>query len=212
VVIDPGHGGIDEGARGPSGLKEKDVVLDIATRMATHLRRRGCTVTLTRKDDSAVSTTERARIANAARARALVSIHANSFRDPAVDGVETWIADTARVSSSVRRASASLAKALQKAVVRRTRLRDRGVRKGRYVILRSSKVPTALVELGFMSNPRTERRLASARWREALARALAKAVARECGLKEAAAPKATKKHAVVRAPEQKTTRRAPSRK
>ncbi|MEE2822669.1 MAG: N-acetylmuramoyl-L-alanine amidase [Acidobacteriota bacterium] len=91
VVIDPGHGGRDAGTTGPSGLKEKDLVLSVSTRLKELLERRlGLDVTLTRTDDSFVPLEERTAIANKLRADLFLSIHANATRDRRVTGVETF--------------------------------------------------------------------------------------------------------------------------
>jgi N-acetylmuramoyl-L-alanine amidase len=91
IVIDAGHGGHDEGTSGPSGLLEKDVVLDVATRLSLLLQTRmGVEVILTRSDDTFIPLTERTRIANRKRADLFLSIHANSSPAPAVGGIETF--------------------------------------------------------------------------------------------------------------------------
>ena len=91
VAIDPGHGGRDAGSTGPSGLKEKDLVLSVSTRLKELLERRlGLDVTLTRTDDSFVPLEERTAIANKLRADLFLSIHANATRDRRVTGVETF--------------------------------------------------------------------------------------------------------------------------
>ena len=90
VVVDAGHGGEDEGARGPRGALEKDVVLDVATRLASRLRSRGLRVVLTRDADRFVPLEQRTAIANDARGDLFVSIHANAARDRGVHGVETY--------------------------------------------------------------------------------------------------------------------------
>jgi N-acetylmuramoyl-L-alanine amidase len=91
VVIDPGHGGDETGARGPSGLLEKDVTLDIARRLKTRLERSADTdVLLTRDSDRSVSLDERTAIANHNRANLFVSIHANSSRRGNAHGAETY--------------------------------------------------------------------------------------------------------------------------
>ncbi len=95
VVIDPGHGGKDTGAIGPHGLREKDVALAIAKRLATRLRVLGFTVVLTRKDDSFIPLDERTRIANDARADLFVSIHCNAARKRTLSGIETWTLNVA---------------------------------------------------------------------------------------------------------------------
>ena len=69
VVLDAGHGGKDQGARGPSGLLEKTVVLDISKRLANHLRKKGIEVTLTRSDDHYVKLRKRTQISEPGEGR-----------------------------------------------------------------------------------------------------------------------------------------------
>jgi N-acetylmuramoyl-L-alanine amidase len=90
VVIDAGHGGDDAGARGAAGLLEKELVLDIAHRLATRLGENGLQVVLTRRDDTFVPLEERTSIANDARADLFISIHANATHDTKVRGIETF--------------------------------------------------------------------------------------------------------------------------
>jgi N-acetylmuramoyl-L-alanine amidase len=91
VVLDPGHGGHDVGTHGPSGLYEKDLVLDISQRLAMLLQDRlGSEVVLTRDDDTYVSLQGRTKIANESKADLFLSIHANSSPVKSVTGVETY--------------------------------------------------------------------------------------------------------------------------
>lgn len=91
IVIDPGHGGHDTGTIGPTGLKEKDVVLDVALRLAKLLRDdAGSDVILTRSKDTFIPLEERTAIANEKAADLFVSIHANSSRDRHARGIETY--------------------------------------------------------------------------------------------------------------------------
>jgi len=90
VVIDAGHGGEDKGARGAGGLLEKDLVLDVAKRLATRLRASGLQIVLTRHDDSFVPLEERNSIANDARADLFISIHGNATHDARIRGIETF--------------------------------------------------------------------------------------------------------------------------
>ncbi|HEY6343724.1 MAG TPA: N-acetylmuramoyl-L-alanine amidase [Bryobacteraceae bacterium] len=91
VVIDPGHGGHDEGTRGPTGLSEKEVVLDIAKRLGVLLEQRlGTEVVYTREDDTFIALEERTRIANEHKADLFLSIHANSSPVRSVSGVESY--------------------------------------------------------------------------------------------------------------------------
>ena len=92
IVIDPGHGGHDTGTIGPTGLMEKDLCLDVAVRLGKIIQQRlpGAEVVYTRSDDSFIPLEERTRVANAAKADLFLSIHANSSRDHAARGVETY--------------------------------------------------------------------------------------------------------------------------
>jgi len=91
IVIDPGHGGHDVGTIGPNGLLEKDVVLDVATRLGRLLESRlGAEVIYTRQDDTFIPLETRTAIANRERADLFISIHANSSRDEGARGVETY--------------------------------------------------------------------------------------------------------------------------
>ena len=91
IVIDPGHGGHDTGTIGPTGLMEKKVVLDVAQRLGALLKDRlGSEVVYTRQDDRFVSLEKRTAIANQKQADLFVSIHANSSRNRAIRGIETY--------------------------------------------------------------------------------------------------------------------------
>ncbi len=92
IVIDAGHGGHDTGTIGPTGLMEKDLCLDVALRLGKIIEQRlpGANVIYTRSDDSFVPLEERTNIANQAKADLFISIHANSSRDHAARGIETY--------------------------------------------------------------------------------------------------------------------------
>ncbi len=91
VVIDPGHGGKDVGTHGPSGLYEKDVVLDVARRLGSLIEDRlGSEVVYTRSDDTFIPLEERPRIANDRKADLFLSIHANSSPIRSAAGVEMY--------------------------------------------------------------------------------------------------------------------------
>ena len=102
VVLDAGHGGKDAGAVGPTGVREKDVTLDVARRAATVLEGQGLKVSLTRKDDSFVSLEERTAVANAASADLFVSIHCNASEGKGRHGVEVYVLDTTRDEIAAR--------------------------------------------------------------------------------------------------------------
>jgi N-acetylmuramoyl-L-alanine amidase len=91
IVLDPGHGGHDTGTIGPEGLREKDLVLDVAKRLGALIEERlGSEVIYTRNDDVFVPLERRTEIANEAKADLFLSIHANSSTLHSVAGVETY--------------------------------------------------------------------------------------------------------------------------
>ena len=113
VVIDPGHGGQDSGARGPTGVLEKDLVLGVSRDLAKRLRARGLRVVMTRDTDVFVPLELRTAIANDARGDLFLSIHANATEDTEVSGSETYFlaldasdADAAEVAARENRAFA----------------------------------------------------------------------------------------------------------
>jgi len=90
VVIDPGHGGKDPGARGLRGLTEKDVVLNVSKLLASRLREDGIEVFLTRRDDRFLSLEQRTAFANSQAADLFISVHANASSNTALRGVEIY--------------------------------------------------------------------------------------------------------------------------
>lgn len=94
VVLDPGHGGSDPGARGPTGIEEKDVTLSLARQIAPALAGVGIEVKLTRDDDRYVTLEERTALANAFGADLFVSIHCNAAEKAGRHGIETYVLDT----------------------------------------------------------------------------------------------------------------------
>jgi N-acetylmuramoyl-L-alanine amidase len=101
IVIDPGHGGHDTGTVGPSGLQEKDLVLDIALKLKTLVEEKlGSEALLTRADDTFIPLEERTAMANHSQADLFLSIHANSSHSRRVSGVETFFLDFASSSEA----------------------------------------------------------------------------------------------------------------
>jgi len=90
IVIDPGHGGKDPGAIGKGGIREKDLVLDIAQRLKRILRSQGYEVVMTRDSDEFIPLSRRSDIANRAKADLFVSIHANANRSRWIRGFEVY--------------------------------------------------------------------------------------------------------------------------
>lgn len=143
VVIDPGHGGRDPGAVGIGGLREKDINITVSRRIQRSLQDRGINAILTRSDDREIDLDPRVDFAERANADVFVSIHSNaiSLSRPDVNGLETYY-----YSSGFR-----LAQTIHNAVLQRTDLRDRGVRRARFYVLVNTSMPAVLVETGFVT-------------------------------------------------------------
>jgi N-acetylmuramoyl-L-alanine amidase len=103
-VIDPGHGGDDVGVRGPKGIEEKQLTLDIARRLRAMIENRlGLRVIMTREDDRALGLDERAAVANNGKANLLISLHVNGSRVPEQSGAEIFHLQLDRESAQVVR-------------------------------------------------------------------------------------------------------------
>jgi N-acetylmuramoyl-L-alanine amidase len=173
VVIDPGHGGPDPGAVGIGGLRETDVVLDVSLQMARLLQARGVQVVMTRTSEVDVDLPPRVSLANSTGADAFVSVHANalSMARPDVNGIETFYFE----GGSSR--SRALAAALQQQMLAISPgTPDRGVRTGRFFVIRRTVMPSALVEMGFVTGSLDASRLVDASYRRRMALALAAGV------------------------------------
>jgi N-acetylmuramoyl-L-alanine amidase len=106
VVLDAGHGGDDEGARGAQGVVEKELVLDVARRLRTRLNAAGLQVLLTRERDVYVPLEDRTTIANEARGDLFISIHANAASARAARGIETYFLSLEASDDAARQVAA----------------------------------------------------------------------------------------------------------
>ena len=171
IVVDPGHGGFDGGAVSKDGTCEKDINLNIALKLAERLEAAGWQVIMTRTEDRALDQGDeerkriRTRKTEDLRARKAlidttqpslaVSIHLNSFQeDPSVRGAQTFYPSKAE-SEQIIDDSRRLAEAIQKELIQGM---DDGTKrealaKKDVLLLKDPKVPTVLVECGFLSNP-----------------------------------------------------------
>ena len=186
VVIDAGHGGPDAGTIGPTGLIEKDLVLDIARRLAARIESRlRAEVILTREADLFLPLETRTALANAVDADLFISIHANSSRNRAARGVETYFLNPAEgarlagdgeaiaVEGGVLDESRRFAAHVQHALARSQEFgEDRGVKQAPFAVLLGAGMPSILAEVSFLSNPDDERLLRGEERRDEIAEAL----------------------------------------
>lgn len=213
VVVDAGHGGQDPGA-GAFDLREKDVCLDVATRLVAELNRRpGFRASLTRDDDTFIPLRGRSAVAEQRGADAFISIHANASRDAAARGTEVYFLSLSGATDEASRALAReenaadarggvapvadddlssilfdmqqtevlhrgslLAQSVVSSLSDWSRVSARGVKQAGFVVLKSPRIPSILVETAFITNPAENRLLASATFQKELARRVANGV------------------------------------
>lgn len=144
VVIDPGHGGFDQGGIPGQKVPEKMVALDTALRLQKLLERAGLRTVMTRSTDVFVPLSMRSAIANAQSDAIFVSIHYNASPRSGACGIETY---------SENNRGAALAARIQRQIINRVSTENRGIRSAEYYVLRKCRLPAVLVECGFLTNP-----------------------------------------------------------
>ena len=183
VVVDAGHGG-DDGGTVVFGLKEKDLALDLARRLARALEVRGLKAVLTRSDDSSVPLDQRVSVAREHPGAVFVSLHLNRFGSHSVQGLETYVCsppDPVEIRLEPGDAPRSyrdhrshlLAERIAEAAAEASGLQARGVREAGFKVLKDVPAPAVLVECGYLSNPEDARLLAKSEVRAKLAEAIA---------------------------------------
>ena len=171
VVIDPGHGGPDPGAIGIGGMRETDVVLEVSKIVEKLLSEKGVKVSLTRKSEVDLDLPPRVSFANSADADIFVSIHANASRGKRrdINGLETFYFRGWR--------GRLLAKRIQKQILRVSPgSPDRGIKQGRFYVIKNTRMPAVLVEIGFLTGRLDARRLEQPSHRKRIAFAIAKGI------------------------------------
>jgi N-acetylmuramoyl-L-alanine amidase len=159
VIIDPGHGGKDRGAKW-GGVSEAYLNLKVAKKVEALLKAKKIPVRLTRRSDVFMTLSQRAAVANRYKDAIFVSIHFNAHTNTSIKGVETFYA-----SAKGRTIAANI----QSRISRHTKTRNRGIKSGmRFAVLNKTKCPAVLVECGFISNPYERRRCAQS-WYQTLA-------------------------------------------
>ncbi len=192
VVIDAGHGGKDPGTTSRSGLKEKDLVLDIALRLKAHLAAAGVRVVMTRDSDRFWELEDRPYLAARGAGDVFISIHMNAALSRSVQGIETFVTAAenfpptaesrtggkypAVPNNQFNHSNMAIGNQIQRAVVGITRAEDRGLKHARFIVLKNSAMPAALVECGFLSNPQEAQKLSTPSYRETLALGVAQGV------------------------------------
>jgi len=169
IVLDPGHPPV--GATGPTGLWEPVPTLAVARKAQTLLERAGATVLLTRTDSLPVDLYPRTRFAERHDADVLVSIHLNALPD----GVNPFVNNGTSVYYFQPR-SVELARRLDRALVAELGLRDLGIGRGDYALVRPTWMPAALTEAAFIMMPDQEELVRSEEGQWRYARGLARGI------------------------------------
>ncbi len=170
AVIDAGHGSftslgiIDVGAS-HYGLKESEIVLDIALRTQRHLEAKGWVAVTTRDGPwTPFTLSQRPKLAQSVQADVFVSLHLNSHNSRRAHGLMVFY---------WRPEDEQLAELIQNRLSEKLGLRNRGIRAEPFAVLVWSSVPAVLIELAFISNRHEARRLSNPQFREKAAKALA---------------------------------------
>jgi len=210
IVLDAGHGGHDSGAVGPTGVQEKEVVLDVTRRVAKKVEAGlGVKVVMSRDSDVFVTLRDRTNYANKQRADLFVSIHANAHPQSGSEGVETYFLSSEASDSGARQVAAIengvvqlegpgsrqrgdvlksilwdlaqsefqeessfMAETVLDSMSQSLNLVNRGVKQAGFYVLGGATMPAILIEIGFLTNRKEERKLATPEHREAIARAI----------------------------------------
>jgi N-acetylmuramoyl-L-alanine amidase len=190
VVLDPGHGGRDEGAQG-NGLVEKNLALDVALRMEQILKPYNFPVVLTRRDDTYPTLEERVAMANRIDNAIYVSIHFNHAKDRVSTGVETfyapekipadnswtWTGIFNKPDAPPLDTGETLAGFVQASLVMRTNAVNRGIKNNQELyVVRHTRCPAVLVECGFINNPLEAQLISNGEYRQRLASAIAEGI------------------------------------
>ncbi len=149
IILDPGHGGTDEGAK-VSSFMEKKITLTTALLTKKHLEELGYRVIMTRSRDVYLPLPRRASIANKTKGSLFVSVHFNSSPSIEAQGIEVFYYDSKEMWRT--RASKRLADCILYQVIGQTEAISRGIKRGNFHVIRETEMPAVLVEGGFMTN------------------------------------------------------------
>lgn len=172
VLIDPGHGGNDVGAKGQKGSFEKNISLGIAKKVAGYLSQyKDLEIILSRTEDTYVSLDERTKIANEQGVNIVVSIHLNSQTSGGdACGTETYYQKNDNYDSE------KLAKSIQETICLYLDTRNRGIYESNLEVLRETPMTSVLIEVGFISNKKEEEKLNTQSYQSKMAEGIAQGI------------------------------------
>ncbi|MGD2169470.1 MAG: N-acetylmuramoyl-L-alanine amidase [Chlamydiota bacterium] len=178
IMIDAGHGGLDIGTKGRRPYcEEKRIALSTAILTKKYLDQLGYKCVLTRSTDVFLPLATRVKKANVARSSLFISLHYNHSPNATAHGIEIFYCD-AKNSKKIAVASQRLASNVLKQVIKRTKAKSRGVKKGNFYVIRETKIPAVLLEGGFISNDNERTNLKNSKYIDKIARGIADGVDR----------------------------------
>ena len=171
IAIDAGHGGNDAGAIGPTGIKEKDINLDISLKLKEALEKSGANVVMTRTDDTDVGLYDRPQKAQENNALILLSIHANAL----ADGADPYVKHGTS-TYYYNRESVELAKTIRDVMTKELGTKDDGVCNCSFVLTRPTIPLSVLIEVAYMIHPQEYSLLLDKNFRKKAAESIQKAL------------------------------------
>lgn len=189
VMLDPGHGGYDPGSINPQGVYEKAINLQIAQYVKEMLRPSGIEVFLTRKEDidyvpngvkgkttkKQLDLNYRIDMANEAKADIFVSLHVNATATGQNSGAETFYHYKSESGKG-------LAELIQQELIKISGMNCRIAKPGDFYVIRNTSMPAVIVEVGYLSNEKEQKKLQQSWYQEQLSRAIAKGIANYFGI------------------------------
>ena len=170
ICVDAGHGGSDPGAVNGK-YHEKNAALGIALKIGDKLTQKGHKVVYTRSTDKVLGLQARCDVSNVAKADVFISIHCNSAENKQASGIETF------KYPGVGGITQRLANNVQNSLTTHfPEEKNRGVKEAKYYVLKNTKAPAILVEVGFISHDETAEKLFRFSYQEKLARVIAEGI------------------------------------
>ena len=158
VILDPGHGGVDSGAIGINGIKEKDIVMEVAQeaiRLNKQMFGNALDIYLTRYNDTLISLSDRTKLVKILQPDAFISIHCNQAERKTAQGIEVYVQQTnATINLDLQSKSENLSEELLSEFNKALGFKIRGIKYANFQVLRETKniCPGVLLEVGFLSN------------------------------------------------------------
>lgn len=187
IGIDPGHGGRDPGAVGLNGLKEKDVTFGISVKLSKLLQSKGLKTVLTRNSDTHLGTTDkqdlsaRTNLLNNAKCDYAISIHCDASVNRNANYFSIYVIG---LGGEAEKLAKAIIPEIQTATGWNWGADDDGVREKNLHMIRETKMPSILIECGFISNLEQEALLRQSDFQQLLAEAIYKGMLNYLGIKE----------------------------